>query len=169
FSVTRYTSITVRRGLHTGLPRAAPPVPAPLVPRDAAEIGESRRGGDAEPRRAPDAVDHDEDGVGDVVLRDGDAAAAAAGDDARRAAAQRVQCRGGGGALLRPRGGERRRGEHDLRQPADLTPLKGTQFVAGGSPSSRRPTSATTARPCAPLSSSPSGWAVSQRAASSGR
>jgi len=70
---------------------------------------------------------------------------------------------------LRRRGGERRRGEHDLLQPADLTPLKGTQFVAGGSPSSRRPTSATTARPCAPLSSSPSGLAVSQRAASGGR
>src|SRR5438093_11312878 len=89
-------------GLHTGLPRAAPRVPAPLVPRDAAEVGESRRGGDAEPRRAPDAVDHDEDGVGDVVLRDRDAAAAAAGNDARRAAAERVQCHGGGAAILRP-------------------------------------------------------------------
>src|SRR5439155_20883582 len=41
--------------------------------------------------------------------------------------------------------------------PAGLTPLKVTQFVAGGSPSSRRPTSTTKARPCAPLSGSPSG------------
>jgi len=86
----------------------------------------------------------------------------------RRLPGQRAE-RPGARQPLRRRGGERRRGQHDLLQPADLTPLKGTQFVAGGSPSSRRPTSATTARPCAPLSSSPSGLAVSRRAASGGR
>ncbi len=51
--------------------------------------------------------------VGDVVLRDGDAAAAAAGNDARRAAAERVQCHGGGAAILRPQaepGGDGRGG-----------------------------------------------------------
>ncbi len=86
----------------TTFPRAAPPVPAPFVPRDAAEVGESRRGGDTESRRAPDAIDHDEDGVGDVVLRDDDAAPAAGGDDTRRAAAERVQRDGGRAAVIRP-------------------------------------------------------------------
>ena len=38
---------------HLGLLRAAPPVPAPLVPRNATEVGERRCGRDTEARRAP--------------------------------------------------------------------------------------------------------------------
>jgi hypothetical protein len=69
------------------LSSAAPPRPAPFIPRDAAEVGERRGGRDTEPRCAPDAVDHDEDGIGDVIFRDCDAATAAGRDDTRRAVA----------------------------------------------------------------------------------
>lgn len=56
----------------------------------------------AESRCMPDAVDHHKECVGDVVLRDSDAASAAGGDDARRAATQRVQRhRSGVGSLSR--------------------------------------------------------------------
>ena len=95
-------SMATRGDRHLRRLGTAPPVPAPFVPRDAAEKGESRRGGDTEARRTPDAVDHDEDGVGNVVLRDGDAAAATGRDGMRRAAAERVQRHGGRAPVLRP-------------------------------------------------------------------
>ena len=64
--------------------------------------------------------------VGDVVLRDGDAAAAAAGNDARRAAAERVQCHGGGGAILRPQaepGGDGRGGRAGVLARRAVSPF----------------------------------------------
>jgi hypothetical protein len=76
-------------GVQADLTGAAPP---PFVPCNAEKIGERRRGRDAEPRRAPDAVHHDEHGIGNVVFRDRDAATTAGSDEANRAAAESVKC-----------------------------------------------------------------------------
>jgi len=81
-------------------PCATPALPTPFVSRHATEVGERSRGGEPESRYVADAVDHDEDGVGDVVLRDGHTASAAGGDDPYCTASERMQCQRGGIAVL---------------------------------------------------------------------
>ena len=83
------------------LPGAAPSIPTPFIPRNAAQIGEGGRSGDTEPRHPPDAVEHHEDGIGDVILRNSDAATTTSGDDSRRGVTQSVQNHGGGAPVLR--------------------------------------------------------------------
>jgi hypothetical protein len=80
--------------------RKTPPLPAPFISRNATEVRERGRGCDPELRHVPDAVDHDEDRVGDVILRDGEAASAAGGNDPCRTAAERMKHHRGGIAVL---------------------------------------------------------------------
>ena len=81
--------------LRVDLTRAAPLAPPPFVSGDATQVGERGRSRDAEFGHASNAVDHDEDGIGDMVFRNCDAAAAACRDHPHCAPAECMQRYGG--------------------------------------------------------------------------
>lgn len=83
-------------------PGVAPLAPAPFVSRDATKIGERGRSRNTQLRHAPNAVDHDEHGVGHMLFSGRPVAATARRDDPHCPPAECVQRYGGCATVRRP-------------------------------------------------------------------